>query len=82
MLLSLSNADHANVSDNTIRPTIDYIFWSRKFALQYAHMHCCYRSERRYMRLLVSTITITQLVSVSTAFKQWRYCCYCRLQEI
>ena len=45
-------------------------------------MHICYRSQLRYMRQLVSTITSTQLVSVATAFRQWRYCCYYRLQEI
>jgi hypothetical protein len=61
---------------------IDYTFWSRKFALQNAHKHSCYRSEYRYMRQLVTTITVTQLVSVATAFRQWRYCCYYRLQEI
>ena len=61
---------------------IVYTFWSRKFALQYAHKHSCYRSELRYTRQLVTTIIITQLVSVATAFRQWRYCCYYRLQEI
>jgi len=61
---------------------IDYIFWSRKFALHYVHMHSCYRSEYGYMRQLVSTITSTQLVSVATAFRHWRYSYYYRLQEI
>jgi hypothetical protein len=60
----------------------DYTFWSRKFALQYAHKQSCYRSEYRYMRQLATTITVTQLVSVATAFRQWRYCRYYRLQEI
>ena len=68
MLLSRSNTHNINVKIIQLELRIDYIFLSRKFLLQYAHMYICYRSEFRYVRHLVTTITITQLVSVATAF--------------
>lgn len=68
MLLSRSTAHNITVKITQFELPIDYIFLSRNVSLQFAHMYICYRSEFRYVRHLVTTITITQLVSVATAF--------------